>query len=293
MENQPEWETRLAITIRPYDDEVCFQCWDGKIRTSPKRKLSKVEDDDPPLTTTTTSSSAPSPLSTTTTTASQLEEDTDPDDDPPSSSSAPSFSSSSSSFSSSSADPFRRPLTIEVPAPTEMEISLRKSTDSPSGGEKKDSPMRLESPQKIELIGKIDSPRKTEKIEKMDSPRRMEKIDREKMERMERIERVDSPRKPDSPRWKAEVSPRAQHKRVLVENYWDNSTTTTMTETTTSQIRQTQIEAHHSQSDYEGDSVFEEHEAVFLLSTAFKTFPSSPKMNSGAARQPDRRAPEG
>jgi len=29
--------------VRPCDDEVCFQCWDGKIRTSPKRKQTKVD----------------------------------------------------------------------------------------------------------------------------------------------------------------------------------------------------------------------------------------------------------
>jgi len=39
VDNQREWETRLSKTVTPGDDEVCFQCWDAKIRTSPKRKI--------------------------------------------------------------------------------------------------------------------------------------------------------------------------------------------------------------------------------------------------------------
>jgi len=39
VDNQREWETRLCKTVTPSDDEVCFQCWDAKIRTSPKRKI--------------------------------------------------------------------------------------------------------------------------------------------------------------------------------------------------------------------------------------------------------------
>jgi len=39
IENQREWETRLSKTVTPGADEVCFQCWDAKIRTSPKRKI--------------------------------------------------------------------------------------------------------------------------------------------------------------------------------------------------------------------------------------------------------------
>lgn len=39
IENQSEWETRLHTSVTPADDEVCFQCWDAKIRTSPKRKM--------------------------------------------------------------------------------------------------------------------------------------------------------------------------------------------------------------------------------------------------------------
>jgi len=38
-DNQREWETRLRLVVTPIDDEVCFQCWDAKIRTSPKRKI--------------------------------------------------------------------------------------------------------------------------------------------------------------------------------------------------------------------------------------------------------------
>jgi len=38
-ENQEEWEARLHTAVTPADDEVCFQCWDAKIRTSPKRKM--------------------------------------------------------------------------------------------------------------------------------------------------------------------------------------------------------------------------------------------------------------
>jgi len=39
VENQREWETRLSKIVTPCADEVCFQCWDAKIRTSPKRKV--------------------------------------------------------------------------------------------------------------------------------------------------------------------------------------------------------------------------------------------------------------
>jgi len=39
IDNQREWETRLSKTVTPAADEVCFQCWDAKIRTSPKRKI--------------------------------------------------------------------------------------------------------------------------------------------------------------------------------------------------------------------------------------------------------------
>jgi len=39
IDNQREWETRLSKTVTPLADEVCFQCWDAKIRTSPKRKI--------------------------------------------------------------------------------------------------------------------------------------------------------------------------------------------------------------------------------------------------------------
>jgi len=39
VDNQREWETRLSKTVTPSTDEVCFQCWDAKIRTSPKRKI--------------------------------------------------------------------------------------------------------------------------------------------------------------------------------------------------------------------------------------------------------------
>lgn len=39
VDNQREWETRLNKTVSPGADEVCFQCWDAKIRTSPKRKI--------------------------------------------------------------------------------------------------------------------------------------------------------------------------------------------------------------------------------------------------------------
>jgi len=39
IDNQGEWETRLSKVVTPGDDEVCFQCWDAKIRTSPKRKV--------------------------------------------------------------------------------------------------------------------------------------------------------------------------------------------------------------------------------------------------------------
>jgi len=39
VDNQAEWESRLSKTVTPAADEVCFQCWDAKIRTSPKRKL--------------------------------------------------------------------------------------------------------------------------------------------------------------------------------------------------------------------------------------------------------------
>jgi hypothetical protein len=38
IDNQREWETRLSKVVTP-GDEVCFQCWDAKIRTSPKRKI--------------------------------------------------------------------------------------------------------------------------------------------------------------------------------------------------------------------------------------------------------------
>jgi len=38
-ENQRAWEDRLRVVVTPVDDEVCFQCWDAKIRTSPKRKI--------------------------------------------------------------------------------------------------------------------------------------------------------------------------------------------------------------------------------------------------------------
>lgn len=38
-DNQREWEARLQTLVTPGDDEVCFQCWDAKIRTSPKRKV--------------------------------------------------------------------------------------------------------------------------------------------------------------------------------------------------------------------------------------------------------------
>jgi len=46
VDNKMEWETRLSTPVRPCDDEVCFQCWDGKIRTSPKRKQIKVDTPD-------------------------------------------------------------------------------------------------------------------------------------------------------------------------------------------------------------------------------------------------------
>jgi len=39
VENQHEWQTRLNKDVTPCDHEVCFQCWDAKIRTSPKRKI--------------------------------------------------------------------------------------------------------------------------------------------------------------------------------------------------------------------------------------------------------------
>jgi len=39
VENQNEWQTRLNKEVTPCADEVCFQCWDAKIRTSPKRKI--------------------------------------------------------------------------------------------------------------------------------------------------------------------------------------------------------------------------------------------------------------
>jgi len=39
VDNQREWESRLNKTVTPCADEVCFQCWDAKIRTSPKRKI--------------------------------------------------------------------------------------------------------------------------------------------------------------------------------------------------------------------------------------------------------------
>jgi len=39
IDNQSEWEERLRTMVTPGDDEVCFQCWDAKIRTSPKRKM--------------------------------------------------------------------------------------------------------------------------------------------------------------------------------------------------------------------------------------------------------------
>jgi len=39
VDNQREWETRLNKIVTPCADEVCFQCWDAKIRTSPKRKI--------------------------------------------------------------------------------------------------------------------------------------------------------------------------------------------------------------------------------------------------------------
>ena len=29
----------MSKVVTPGDDEVCFQCWDAKIRTSPKRKV--------------------------------------------------------------------------------------------------------------------------------------------------------------------------------------------------------------------------------------------------------------
>jgi len=38
-DNQREWENRLKCPVTPANDEVCFQCWDAKIRTSPKRKI--------------------------------------------------------------------------------------------------------------------------------------------------------------------------------------------------------------------------------------------------------------
>lgn len=44
VDNQIEWETKLGILIRPCDNEVCFQCWDGKIRTSPKRRQPKFDE---------------------------------------------------------------------------------------------------------------------------------------------------------------------------------------------------------------------------------------------------------
>lgn len=39
VDKQREWENRLRVVVTPVDDEVCFQCWDAKIRTSPKRKI--------------------------------------------------------------------------------------------------------------------------------------------------------------------------------------------------------------------------------------------------------------
>lgn len=39
VDNQHEWQTRLNKVVTPCEDEVCFQCWDAKIRTSPKRKI--------------------------------------------------------------------------------------------------------------------------------------------------------------------------------------------------------------------------------------------------------------
>lgn len=39
VDNQAEWEARLNKPVTPCTDEVCFQCWDAKIRTSPKRKM--------------------------------------------------------------------------------------------------------------------------------------------------------------------------------------------------------------------------------------------------------------
>jgi len=39
VDNQREWEARLSKIVTPCADEVCFQCWDAKIRTSPKRKI--------------------------------------------------------------------------------------------------------------------------------------------------------------------------------------------------------------------------------------------------------------
>jgi len=65
--------------------------------------------------------------------------------------------------------------------------------------------------------------------------------------------------------------------------------------TTTFQIRQPQIGAPPTHES-EADSVFEEHEAVFLLSTAFKTFPSSPKtgkINTSERASFEKRTEEG
>jgi len=198
VDNQPEWEARLGIPIHPTDDEVCFQCWDGKIRTSPKRKQSKIEEID-----------------------------------------------ASSGSQGASSD--------QTLSQSDIGLSTADSTDSDR-----------------------DSPRKSE-----ESPRKLEESPRKHEESPRKLEESKSPRK-------FVESPRGHNKRAFVEDYGttvqigDNTTTKT-SQTRTSQIRKTQIQieipAPHADND---ESMFEEHEAVFLLSTAFKTFPSSPRTNNSS-----------
>lgn len=176
VDNKPEWETRLGISIIPCDDEVCFQCWDGKIRTSPKRKQTKLEVEITP----------PEP-----------------------------------GFNPSLQDntPQQSPtLTLSQNDIRLAAISLK------SSGSDQDSPWTSTS--------------------------------------------------------SMEASPRGTNKRPFEESGSSSEVGETTTEEQNPTKRTTIGGAtYRSEVDSDGDSMSAEHEAVFLLSTAFRTFPSGPSIS--------------
>lgn len=237
VDNQPEWEARLGIVIHPLDDEVCFQCWDGKIRTSPKRKQSKIEEADfsfTPHQETGTSGSeqhAPSPLRHS------------------------SIGLSTTAAAAAANSPPTTTSTTAAAAATWPTMMSSTTAAAAAADSDRDSPRKSDSPRRSE-----HSPRKAES-----SPRKSE----------------DS----SSP-WNFVESSRGNNKRAFVDDYGAAAEVgASSTAKTTAQIRKTQIGGpRFTNAD---ESVFEEHEAVFLLSTAFKTFPSNLQTSSINAVPPN------